>query len=271
MRIPDGTAVLLDRVKALDGDLTSENLLLSEPPASRTSVSDAEKFIHVLDMVTSIGNSDAVPVISATDADAILADCRLIDRLQSVEPALVSGDIDGRPQYWVSTGRPPWVSPGVPELSQANFVSVSRGDWTRKVQPLGSGLYTCTGFRGTQGMWRVYLDLGDYSSNFPYPWYVWEVNVHEGARVCNVTTATQWQELALNYPAIKDGLMYPDWGRVADDWDAVHITISAVAAIQGLRLRSANGLLAPSYWDVETTFWLRWSFSSVSLVETVLS
>jgi len=51
----------------------------------------------------------------------------------------------------------------------------------------------------------------------------------------------------------------------------VHITISAIAAIQGMRLETPRGLLAPSYWDVETTFWLRWSFTSVALVETVQS
>ena len=27
--------------------------------------------------------------------------------------------------------------------------------------------------------------------------------------------------------------------------------------------------LAPGYWDVETTFWLRWRFGSVRLEETV--
>ena len=33
--------------------------------------------------------------------------------------------------------------------------------------------------------------------------------------------------------------------------------------------RLAAGLLAPGYWDVETTFWLRWRFGSVRLEETV--
>jgi hypothetical protein len=31
----------------------------------------------------------------------------------------------------------------------------------------------------------------------------------------------------------------------------------------------ADADLAPGYWDVETTFWLRWRFGSVRLEETV--
>ena len=33
--------------------------------------------------------------------------------------------------------------------------------------------------------------------------------------------------------------------------------------------RLAAGLQAPGAWDVETTFWLRWRFSSARLEETV--
>ena len=33
--------------------------------------------------------------------------------------------------------------------------------------------------------------------------------------------------------------------------------------------RLVAGLLAPGYWHVEATFWLRWRFGSVRLEETV--
>jgi hypothetical protein len=36
-----------------------------------------------------------------------------------------------------------------------------------------------------------------------------------------------------------------------------------------MRIRTPDGLIGPTYWDVETTYWLRWSFASVALVETV--
>ena len=70
-------------------------------------------------------------------------------------------------------------------------------------------------------------------------------------------------------PLTADGLIYPNWPAIAEDFDAVHLTAMAVAAIQGVRITTEMGLIAPSYWDVESTFWLRWSFDAVSEVELV--
>ena len=41
----------------------------------------------------------------------------------------------------------------------------------------------------------------------------------------------------------------------------MHLTARAVAAVQGWKLDSAVGVGAPSFWDVETTVWLRWAFT----------
>ena len=64
-------------------------------------------------------------------------------------------------------------------------------------------------------------------------------------------------------------LVYPDWDAIAADFDAVHLCLAGVVAIQGFSFRSAYGLTAPGYWDVETTHWLRWSFQQPRLVEVV--
>jgi hypothetical protein len=105
--------------------------------------------------------------MAAADADAIMAICRLIRRLGSAEPRLVTGEIAGHPRYWISTGKPPWVPPPEPVL-------------------------------------------------------------------------------------------YPDYFVTA-------------TKVKGVSLQTPQGLLAPSYWDVETTFWLRWSFTAMTLVDTVQS
>lgn len=118
-------------------------------------------------------------------------------------------------------------------------------------------------------MWRIYLDLDQNSALFLKPWHVWRLGTGANVQVRDITTAADWEELALRYPAFGGGLIYPDWKSIAEDWDAVHITLRAIAAIQGIRLRTPRGLLAPSYWDVETTFWLNWRFTSVTHVETV--
>jgi len=270
MRLTDGLTELRGRVLALDSDPTSGNR--TAPPAfpeRQAIIRDAEQFISVLDGVTSTGDHARTPIVSAADADAVVASCRLIRRLGSAGPQLVTGGIAGHPQYWVSTGKPPWLPSREPILSQEHFVAATGVSRAHNANPFGVGLYTSTGFQGTQGMWRLYLDLGRYSSNFPQPWHVWKVDSSAAARVCDATTAAQWEELTLRYPAVKEDLIYPDWRAIAQDWDAVHITIRAIAAIQGMRIQSSRGLLAPSYWDVETTFWLRWIFTSVTPVETV--
>ena len=272
MRLADGVTGLRSRVAALDSDFTSGNGASSPAfPERQAIIRDAEDFISVLDGVTSAGDHARAPIVSAADADAVVATCRLIRRLGPAEPQLVTGGIAGHPQYWVSTGKPPWLPPREPMLSPEHFVAATGISRAHNANPFGVGLYTSTGFQGTQGMWRLYLDLGHYSSNFPQPWHVWKVDSSATARVCDATTAAQWEELALRYPVVNEDLIYPDWRTIAQDWDAVHVTIRAIAAIQGMRIQTSRGLLAPSYWDVETTFWLRWIFTSVTLVETVES
>ncbi len=271
MRPANGVAELQGRVAALD-DLTSGNEANSSAfPAREAIIRDAEKFISVLDSVTSTGDHTGTPIVSSADANSVVSTCRLIRRLRFAAPELVTGGIVGHPQYWVSTGKPPWLPSREPVLAPEHFVAVTDVSRMHNANRFGVGLYTSTGFQRTQGMWRLYLDLGHYSSNFPYPWHVWKIDSNTTAKVCDLTTATQWEELTLSHPVVNDGLIYPDWRAIAQDWDAVHITIRTIAAIQGMRLRTSEGLLGPSYWDVETTFWLRWSFTSVSPVATVES
>jgi hypothetical protein len=63
--------------------------------------------------------------------------------------------------------------------------------------------------------------------------------------------------------------LYPDWKAAAQELDAVHVTARAVVAIQGFRFPSATGFTAPAYWDVESTFWLRWAFKDAMLLSVV--
>jgi hypothetical protein len=271
MRAADGSAELERRVAELDGDPLGDDPA-SPPglPARQAIIRDAGHFIRVLDEVTMAGDHAATGIVSSAEADAIVARSLLIGRLGSAEPALATGGIDGCPQFWVATGKPPWAPPGQPVLSPEHFVAATQPGRADNVNPFGVGLYTSSGFQGTQGMWRLYLEIGDYSSNTPHPWHVWRAEVSAAARVRDVTTAAGWEELTLRYPAVHDdGLIYPDWPAVAGDWDAVHLTIRAIAAIQGLRIRTPRGFLAPSYWDVETTFWLRWAFPEVKPVAVV--
>src|SRR6202022_1583635 len=121
---------------------------------------------------------------------------------------------------------------------RAHFRPVTELTSSWSVKPFTAGLYTSTGFLGTQGMWRAYLDLHDWSSLHPRPWHVWEVRADAGARVAEISTASQWADFAARYPAGHQGMLYPDWPAAARDFDAVHLTIRAVAAMHGLRLQT---------------------------------
>ena len=57
--------------------------------------------------------------------------------------------------------------------------------------------------------------------------------------------------------------MLPDWPAVADEYDAVHFTMTAAVALQGTSYRLPNGSeTVPIYVDVESTVWLRWAFTA---------
>ena len=98
------------------------------------------------------------------------------------------------------------------------------------------------------------------SDLFPLPWTVWELDVLPSARVREITSATEWANLLAEYGVPTGGTVHLDWPAVAAEYDAVHLTLRAVAAVQGIVLRTPGGPAGPVLWDVESTFWLRWSF-----------
>lgn len=258
MRCQDGAAELELRVSELDAGAPVSGAL-------PVSVTDAMRLIVVLEESIGTGEYQEASAVSPDEADSIISRSSLMARLGRAEPALVTGSAAGSPQYWVSTSKPPWLPPGDPVPSAGRFVAPPEG----VTSPFGYGFYTSSGFGGTQGMWRLYLDLNDYSNSFPLPWRVWRVTTDPGARVGEVASAADWADLVLRYPLTSEGVIYPDWRAMAAEWDAVHITARAVAAIHGLRLRVSDKLIAPSHWSVETTFWLRWKVTSAELRERV--
>ncbi|MGH3993459.1 MAG: hypothetical protein ACRDSN_13480, partial [Pseudonocardiaceae bacterium] len=146
-------------------------------------------------------------------------------------------------------------------------------------KPFGAGLFTSTGVLGGHGMWRTYLDRNRWSTLHPLPWHTWRLTPRPDAVVHEISSAAQWVDFVRSYPLRRGALVYPDWPSAARDLDAVHVTLRAIAAIQGLRFPAgefpadefpADGAaVAASYWDVESTFWLRWSFTAAELVEQV--
>ncbi|GBD15125.1 hypothetical protein HRbin26_00011 [bacterium HR26] len=56
----------------------------------------------------------------------------------------------------------------------------------------------------------------------------------------------------------------PDWSRVAEDWDAVHLTFGALLAAEQVRVETPEAWTELWGWDFEQAVWLRWCFTAVT-------
>lgn len=254
------------RVAQLDAEVIS-------PRVAGKSCIDIAQFITVLARVTDTGTpSDvyALPCLSPAEADRFLEKSQLLARLADTVPEIVQGPLRFNSQYWVGTGKPSSVLQGKPTLKKSAFRGVSDGvSLEPSTKPFGVGLFTSTGVLDTYGMWRIYLELNKGSTLHPRPWRTWAVEPNQQAIVHEIKSAVQWVEFVLSYPRRVGELLFPDWELAARHCDAVHMTLRAIVATQGLYFSTEPGIVAAPYWDVESTLWLRWCFGEARLVEVV--
>ena len=264
---------LLERVSALDANasLTDQYANVTENLSSQALGQvrqDLFEYIQVLRRVFYVEEA-WTPVVKAHDADEVIAGSRLLTRLGSIVPQTIDGKLDRSAQYWLSTAKFNWNKPREPYLSESNFVDAENASIAASTKPFYVGLYTYTGISGSHGMWREYVERAVRGTGFERPWHIWKVQANPGARVWEVDSASAWANLNVSYPCIVDGLIYPDWFAIGAAYDAVHLSAMAIAAIQGVRISTSLGVIAPSYWDVESTLWLHWRLDDVSEVEVV--
>jgi hypothetical protein len=227
-------------------------------------------FITVLQQVVPPGQPPdpaSTDLISAAEADRIQRRSSLLADLASRVPQITDGPLDQQAQYWVATGRPSYLPARdhVPRESSFTPVTATAGPLIG-AKPFGAGLFTATGVEGGYGMWRCYLRGYENSASlYPRPWKIWRLQPRPGVRVYEVHDATSWVELITAYPRMEGGFAHPGWAAIASDWDAIHITLRAVTAAQGLSLATPYGPAVPPYWDVESTFWLSWRFATITL------
>src|SRR5205085_6511005 len=121
-----------------------------------------------------------------------------------------------------------------------------------------------------RSMWHVFLDTGREDGLHDRLWAVWDLGLDSGrVDVYEISSAASWCQLVLACPTRAGGRLYPDWRAIAADFDGIHMTLAAIVATQGFTLRTPEGPIAPTYWDLETTLWLRWRFDSAALREVV--
>lgn len=245
-----------------------------EPGDIATSQSPLADLAYVADTIDQVAGTippddgERRRLISAAEADVLMRSCQILRRLADSAPEITQPPVRLGSQYWIATGRPDFLPDPDRTPSRSNFIDVAWADPTvRAAKPFKVGLFTSTGILGTHGMWRVYLDMNQGSSLFPEPWYTWWMKVRDGVAVREIASAADWVELVESYPATDGELLYPDWKRIAKDYDGVHVTLPAVATIEGIPFATRNGVTAPAFWGVESTFWLRWRFTEQSLRE----
>jgi hypothetical protein len=199
-------------------------------------------------------------VLDAAVADTVVGTSGLITELASAAPALVRGPLDQQAQIWVGTAKHAGRPPNSDDL-RGKYRSVP------SAKPWYGTLYTSSASALGPSMWRSYLESYRGSDLHPLPWQVWSLPA--AGRVTEVAGARDWVGLIERYPLVLGDLVYPDWDAIAADFDAVHLCLAGVVALQGFSFSSAYGLTAPGYWDIETTHWLRWSFQQPRLIEVV--
>jgi hypothetical protein len=257
----DTLRVLSDRVSDLDASPIYADLHGDLDP-------DLAHFIRTISAITPPGNdAQAPPPVAAHSADEILATSKLLERLRERAPEVAVGPLSRREQYWIATGRPAHLPPRQGPLDPKQFVEVTADTSVPpSTKPFEVGLYTSTAVFGTFGMWWCFLELNRESTLFPHPWTIWALEAASDTAVLEIASATEWVDFVSAEPLASEGVLYPDWKAVAARWHGIHMGATAVAATQGIRFSADGHVVAPPYWDVESTLWLHWSFTGHQIV-----
>jgi hypothetical protein len=99
----------------------------------------------------------------------------------------------------------------------------------------------------------------------------WPIDIDPSARIYEVSQPTDWTDLVARYPRVvtlsrrhdwfrvtgwRGGWSIPDWPKVAQDYDGVHVSVTGYLTTAGklLHVGDVGTLLAG--WDPDATFWL---------------
>lgn len=100
---------------------------------------------------------------------------------------------------------------------------------------------------------------------------LWTLETDPAARVLEIASYADLESVCKTYPHRRDWEwrgnrhydLYPDWKRIAEDFDAVHMTDDGQWAT---RLTHPLNLYG---WDCESTLWFRWAFTGATDLGTV--
>jgi hypothetical protein len=231
---------------------------------------------YLVSVIDRVAGSDfaagwvAFSPLTGTQADDIMQTSAILERLARNAPQLTIGPLRPDSQFWVATGRPAFPERRHYELDAGAFVDAGvRVKGVHSTKPSAFGIFTSTGICDEYGMWRIYLDMHENSPLYPRPWQTWKVEISSHANIREIASAQDWVHFVDEYSIVKESYCFPDWHRIAEDYDGVHVTLQAVAAVEGIPFHAQAGVIPPAYWGVESTFWLHWCFTDKSLREVI--
>jgi hypothetical protein len=266
----DNFAPLNERIARLD------RVYRGEPDAHRRT--NMEHFVDVMSTITHTQlmidpdvNTTAPPVLAPEAVDELVETSRLLGMLSESDPDIVSGPTRLERQVWIAASVPLGSHPTRAEIPMRElFVTANASDPRPSTKPFGLGMFTSTLASNGETMWRVYLESYSGPSMFPRPWNVWELRFEPLRRsIFEIASATDWVRLLGEYGVVYEGRVYPDWLRISQDYDGVHLTARAVVAVQGFSFVTTSGPTAAAYWDVESTLWLAWRVADAGLLEAL--
>ncbi len=108
--------------------------------------------------------------------------------------------------------------------------------------------------------------VGDWLQ--PSAYLRFEARIAASARVYEIAGPADWHALCVSHPRINQnpsspagaGTLVPDWGRVARQWDGVHLTFMGLLTAPFVRHSSAAGTSMLWSWDSEGVMWLPGEF-----------
>jgi hypothetical protein len=229
-------------------------------------ISDLTKVLRLMGVVTDayIANTYADPFVGDADMlDQLVKDCQTLQRIATKLPALEALSLGNETQLWTvaaQTKLAPRRQSGPPAAETFKPAAMLASP---QVKPTRVGLYTSTALPGSPlSMWLLYLQYYGGSA-FPKPWSTYQLKAASNARIFEVGSAQDWVRLVQAFPARQGRAVYPDWRNIASEYDAVHLSLAAIVAIQGIKLTLGRCFAVEGYWDVETTFWLNWCFTDI--------
>lgn len=123
---------------------------------------------------------------------------------------------------------------------------IEQGSWGNKP---ASAIYTSTADASFPGMWFSYLSARDTSENV----HSWRVeNPDEPGLV--IRSAVDWCDFSLRFSGGNGEI---EWADVAEQYSTVSLTAIAVARIDCFEFTYDDAVIAPAFWGVEATVWLR--------------